>query len=362
MMKLLAITALVASAMAAEYESEVDDNADVWDLEVENSENVKATANLVARVSAIESAMVPIQSSVELAQSSMERLDAIVAEVASLKRTLVIDVAAIDKKLSESADADALNYHRDEAIKNAWSIQAAGRAARGKMITRIAAAKDLAAKTQTRANKNIIGKIAAMEKDVNKQMKAVLDNMPYQRSDEHIFQVTGFRPDEIEKYWDGKVYKSKSSDSQVRDRLFYRVKYNVVRPGYWTSNNDEMLMACHALSVHLYRQDGIERDLRPPCNHYGHHTWGGLGQCIFIMRSYFSHCGGSSSGYWRMEEACGGVPEPAIRNVPCFEDCQHNYDRHLVHYSPNHHGWRDPYNQQGYDYQLCTGGNQNFKK
>lgn len=323
---------------------------------------VAVTANLVARVAAIESAMTPVRSSVSLAQSSMDRLDAIVDEVASLKRTLVIDVGAIERRLAESAAVAALNDHKDQAIKNAWAILAAGRAARTAMVDRISKSKEMAVKTQVRANKNIANKIAAMEKDVKAQMAEVLDNMPYAKSDEHIMQVVGFKPAETEKYWDGKVYKSKSSTGEVNGRLFYSVKFNVVRPGYWTSGSDELFMACHALSVHLYRQDGIERDLRPPCNHYNHHTWGGVGNCIFIMQSYFSHCGGSSSGYWRMEEACGGVPEQGLRNSVNFEDARHNNDRHYVHRGPNSHEWRDPYQTSEYTHTLCTGGNQNYKK
>jgi len=360
--KLVAIATLAVAARAMEYTAEVDDDADVWGLGAENSDGVIVTANLNARVAAIETALTPIRSSVALAQSSMARLDAIVAEVASLKRTLVVDVGALDKKLAESAEINALNYHKDETIKNAWAIQSAGRVARAAMIARISKTKASAIKTQVRVNKNVVGKIAKMQKDVEEQMEAVLENMPFQRSDEHIFQVTGFRPDEIEKYWDGKVYKSKANNNEVAGRLFYRIQYNAVKPGYWTSNSDEMIMGCHALSVHLYRQDGVERDLRPPCNHYGHHTWGGLGNCIFIMRSYFSHCGGSSGGYWSMQESCAGVPEPVLRNMPCFEDCQHNNDRHLSHNAPNWHDWRDPYRQDGWTHTLCTGGNQNFKK
>ena len=362
MMKLLALSGLVAVATAVDYEAEVADTADVWRLGNDNVANVEVTANLLARVAAIESSMTPIRSSVTLAQSSMDRLDAIVTEVADLKRNLVVDVGVLERKLAVAASQAALDFHKDTAIQNAWAIQKAGRAARSKMIARISGAKEVIKKSQVRVNKNVIGKIAQMEIDVKAQMKAVIDSMPFKYSDEHIFQVTGFRPDEIAKYWDGKVITSKSSTGEVSGRKFYRIQYNTVRPGYWTSNSDEMLMGCHALSVHLYRQDGVERDLRPPCNHYGHHTWGGLGNCIFIYHSYFSHCGGSSSGYWRMEEACGGVPEQALRNIPCFEDCHHNNDRHLSHNGPNSNSWRDPYTESEWTHTLCTGGNQNYKK
>lgn len=306
--------------------------------------------------------MGPIQSSVSLAQSSIQRLDAIIDEVASVKRVMIVDVAALERRLAVSANIAELNNHKDMSIKNAWAIQAAGRAARKNMLDRMATAKEKAKKTQVRANAKIVGKIAEMEKEIKTQMAEVIDRIPFRLSDEHIMQVVGFKPAETEKYWDGKVYKSKSSTGEVAGRLFYSIKFNVVRPGYWTSGSDELFMACHALSVHLYRQDGIERDLRPPCNHYNHHTWGGVGNCIFIMNSYFSHCGGSSSGYWRMEEACGGVPEQTIRNSVNFEDARHNNDRHYVHKGPNSHEWRDPYQSSAYASTLCTGGNQNYRK
>jgi len=57
------------------------------------------------------------------------------------------------------------------------------------------------------------------------------------------------------------------------------------------------------------------------------------------------------------------VPEPKLRMTPHYETNQHNWDRHLVHYDrENHHGWVDPYRSSSYQYTLCTGGNQNYKR
>jgi hypothetical protein len=182
----------------------------------------------------------------------------------------------------------------------------------------------------------------------------------YTGSDAHIKQVTGFAPDEINKYWDGKVTTSTSQHGYVRGRKFYKVKFNIMTPGYWSSNSDEIFYACQALSIHLRRKDGIERDLRPPCNHWGHWKAGGLGQCVPIERSYFSHCGGG--GYWEQNRACGGVPENYLRYTIGYEENRHNYDRHLVHNDgSNWHDWRDSMSNSNWQSTMCTGGNQNFR-
>jgi len=179
-------------------------------------------------------------------------------------------------------------------------------------------------------------------------------------SDEHIKQVTGFAPDEVNKYWDGKVTTSSSNYGYVRGRKFYKVKFNIVTPGYWSANSDEIFYACMALSIHLRRKDGVERDLRPPCNHWGHWKSGGLGQCVPIENSYFSHCGGG--GYWEQNTACGGVPESYLRYTIGYEENRHNYDRHLVHNDgSNWHDWRDSQTNSNWQYAMCTGGNQNFR-
>ena len=37
-----------------------------------------------------------------------------------------------------------------------------------------------------------------------------------------------------------------------------------------SANSNEMIAACHRISKNLQKHDGIERDARLPCNHYGH--------------------------------------------------------------------------------------------
>merc|ERR1712146_123612 len=45
--------------------------------------------------------------------------------------------------------------------------------------------------------------------------------------------------------------------SEVKGRVFYKVKFNVRTPGWWSVNSDELFAACSALSTYLRRQDGM---------------------------------------------------------------------------------------------------------
>jgi hypothetical protein len=213
---------------------------------------------------------------------------------------------------------------------------------------------------RTQIEENVAPIFDEMEATIDQEMASLLGGTGFVGTDEHIKQVTGFSPDEVDKYWDGKVLTSVADASEVKGRKFYKVKFNTKQPGYFTSGADELFMACRALSVHMQRTDGIERDLRPACNHFGHDRSGGLGQCIWIYNSYFSHCGGS--GFWQQNVACGGIEEPELRMTVMYETNQHNWDRQFVHYDrANGHGWVDPYKESAFQSVLCTGGNQNYK-
>jgi hypothetical protein len=365
MLRILAASAILGLALGqgVEYSSSVSEEIDIWDVGYKNDANVKISASLIARVAAIESSSVPFQASVDLAGSSMARVDAIVAEVAAIKTAMIIDVTALKTRLKVAANQADLSHHQDVAVARQTAILQAGRAARQAMIDELEVGKAHMKVLLPRLTKKLDATMPALKKTIADNMEEILSRIPFHHSDDHIEQVTGFRPEEIEKYWDGKVIKSKAANADVVNRLFYKIVFNARNPGYWTSGSDEMFMACLALSSHLYRKDGIERDLRPACNHWGNWNIGGMGQCIKIADSYFSHCGGSNAGYWRMEQACGGVPEETLRNTISYEDATNNHDRHLIHNAPNNHYWSDPYQKnEKTKFVLCTGGNQNFKK
>jgi hypothetical protein len=351
---------LIGVAAAAVYETETEEEVEAWTLSGSNDVNVDSTSRLIARVEAIESAANPTTTAVQMAQTSMGRLDAIVDEVADLKLQLATDISRLTNTASLTGSENGLDWHKNRVVQKKWEIPASGRTARSRLVAKITAAKaKVQAKSDEVAN-TMATRMAAMENKIDDAMEAVIANAAFTGSDDHIEQVCGFRPDDVDEYWDKKVYTSSADHGEVRGRKFYRVHFNKKQPGFFTSGSDELFMACRALSVYMQRQDGLERDLRPACNTYYHHRFGGLGQCIWIHRSYFSHCGGG--GYWRQNMMCAGVPETALRNIPHYEDNQHNWDRHLAHYDrENHHGWVDPYRTSQYQHTLCTGGNQNYK-
>jgi len=196
--------------------------------------------------------------------------------------------------------------------------------------------------------------------ETEKLIDEAVGTLPFWGSEEHLHQVTGFYSHEVDKYWDGKAVVSTSDHGDVKGRIFYRVKYNIRTPGYWSGNSAELFMACSALSTYLRSKDGLERDLRPVCNHQHHARHGGTRGCIWIRGSYFSHCGGG--GYWRVNEACGGVPEEWLRQSVPYELNRHNNDRHLVHQNcANCHRWWDPYTPGEFQYTICSGGNRHYK-
>ena len=73
MRTVFALLAVATTAMAMEYSAEVPDNADIWDIGSVNAAKAQLSANLVARVAALESAARPFKASVELASSSIAR-------------------------------------------------------------------------------------------------------------------------------------------------------------------------------------------------------------------------------------------------------------------------------------------------
>ena len=297
---------------------------------------------------------------VKLAATTMARIDNVMAKVAEVRQEVTGSMAKLTKQVESTisfkewvAHDVALRAVQKAAMEQAAANSAALEAELFEPVVVIEGELE-------NFEKDVDAAIEAMEARVAEAKADAMQSTTYTGSDAHIKQVTGFAPDEVNKYWDGKVTTSTSSYGYVRGRKFYKVKFNIVSPGYWSANSDEIFYACQALSIHLRRKDGIERDLRPPCNHWGHWKSGGLGQCVPIESSFFSHCGGG--GYWEQNQACGGVPESYLRYTIGYEENRHNYDRHLVHNEhSNWHDWRDSQTASKWDSAMCTGGNQNFR-
>jgi len=353
--------ALAACASAQQYAYESYEESELWQF---NGDAEASAANLdllEARVAAIEGNQGMVVSGVQLAQSSMVRVDGIVDEVSTISGEIAAAVSELESThstLVSESDVASMTYTINKVLGDAVrDDEKAGKEAKAG----VKASVDNLKASADALEKAVAEKIAGMEAIIDDSVKAVQKNGAFYGSDAHIKQVCGFDPiEDIEKYWDGKVYTSTADNGEVRGRKFYKVKFNINQRGYFTSGSDELFFACSALSKYLRSVDGISRDLRPPCNHQWHNRVGGLGQCIFIWRSYFSHCGGG--GYWRQNEACAGVPEVALRMTVNYEMAQHNWDRHLAHNSrENSHDWVSPYRTSSHEYVMCTSGNQNYK-
>jgi hypothetical protein len=358
--KLFTILAVAGLAQAKVYERSQPEHQDMYDTRDKVAQTTADAELLDVRVSVMETTQEYTAVGVKLSAFTIARIDGVVAKVGAVKSEIDRVMLAQGQKVDNT-----VSY--DDWIAYDQSFKAAGAAATDAAAAATKALGDL----ELDSARKIADELTVFEATVDDAMDALRADVAdaveeagswstFLRTDEHIEQVVGFKPDDIEKYWDGKVVTSTSNQGYVRGRKFYRVMFNAHTPGYWSANSDEIFMACTALSIHLRRQDGIERDLRPPCNHWGHWKAGGLGQCIMIEHSYFSHCGGG--GYWEQNTACGGVPETYLRYTIGYEENRHNRDRHLSHNDgSNWHDWRDSQVSSAWKYAMCTGGNQNFK-
>jgi hypothetical protein len=292
----------------------------------------------------------------------MGRVDGIVAEIGNLRRDLSAGVSELNSAQEASISTDILTDATNEIQRKLdRAVLADKRAGIDATPGILMAANNLQA-VQDNLKASVYGKMDALGDFIDSAVDEVASKAVTYGTDGHIKQVCGFTPDEHEKYWDGKIHTSTANEGKVKGRRFYKVQFNIKQNGYFTSGGDELMLACMALSKHLRMKDGIERDLRPVCNHYGHNNVGGLGQCIFIYRSYFSHCGGG--GYWEQNRACGGVKEAELRMSIFWENNQHNHDRQFSHNNgANSHSWQNPYQQNNnYKHTFCSGGNMNFRK
>lgn len=361
MMKVLALLACVAMASAEVLDVSVEESVDVWKAFDTNTDIAAQLSSLEGRVTSMEALGDAVGSAISVSQSSTARLDELVAEVAALKQKLAVDVAELESGISTAGQKQHLNMLREHASNTAQTIvTGAVNGIQAVKLASVSTANTIRATLDAgdRAVDEALANIDDLVADGVEQAKKLA---PFSGTPDHIKQVTGIDYKNTKSYlvWEK---ASQSSSGYVRGRKFYKVKFNLAKPGYFTSGSDELFMACRALSMALFEKDGKERDLVPPCNHWSRHqNVGGQGQCIMIERSYFSHCGGG--GYWSWQIACGGIKESDLRGIVGYESTWENYDRHLCHRNgANSHTWCNPYSQTTtYQYTLCTSNNVNFK-
>lgn len=351
---ILCIAALATSALASR------ESASIWGISEDQKNMADGAASVSATLDKMESLAAKVGPAAKIALTSVERIDNAFDKVGDAKSEITAGIAQMNAALQDTVSfAEAakgieeakakINEHRDAGVEALHQYRQA-----------VAANFEKASGNAKKIGEESTKLISQMQDAVKKAIDGAKKKGVFYFTDEHIYQLTGFYPNEIEKYWDGDAIISTSSRSEVKGRVFYKVKFNVRTPGWWSVNSDELFAACSALSTYLRRQDGIERDLRPPCNHYNHDRVGGMGQCIHIDHSYFSHCGGG--GYWQDNIACGGIPEPKLRYTVGYETLEHNYAHHLVHRNrANSHEWRDALRSSEYEYVMCTGGNSAFR-
>jgi len=264
--------------------------------------------------------------------------------------------------MAAGGDASTIMEAGEKIYQAAFKLEQETQATRRSLSESVQGQLEVIERAASEAQADVNDAFAELESMVDDSIAQAMETAPFYGSDKHIEQVTGIKIDEWSDYWDGKPIKSQGTVSNVAGRLYYKVKFNLNNPGWFSGNADELTWACRALSIHLRRKDGKERDLRPVCNHYSRHgLYGGQGSCAYVDRSYFSHCGGG--GYWRMEEACGGAPEEWLRMSVFWEDHHDGEDRILRHDNgPNRHSHVSPYQNRGDSATtICTSANDNYK-
>lgn len=358
--KFVALAATVAVA-AATFDGDVREEQEFWSQGDLHQASHAKLGSLNQRTQGLSDGVPSIVAGVKLVQSNIGRINGMVKSLSDLRGDTVAAQQATEYNMHGALSTAEWKDGAAEA-----TATAAAAVQRAQALIKIdgisgalKAATSLAAMTQNKLDKEMKAKASEITKAINAKLTAVKPANYF--SENHIKQVTGYASSEASKYWDGKTYTSTADEGEVKGRKFYKVKYNIKSRGYWTSNSNELFMACRALSNHLRSKDGKERDLRPPCNHYNHRRTGGLGQCVWIRRSYFSHSH-NGGGYWGFNQAGGGIREEVLRNTAGYEQNNHNNDHHLVHRGPNSHTWVKAYRSHAYEYTMCTSGNRFYKE
>jgi hypothetical protein len=134
-------------------------------------------------------------------------------------------------------------------------------------------------------------------------------------------------------------------------RIFYKVKFNIMNPGFFYPNRDEMKQACTRLSQDLEDLDGVDRDLKPACDV----DWACDGDGVRLSGTYLSNCGCGSRPRYRQ---CAGMSEEMLGGA-CMYNRQNSWNgcHMLRHDGLNcHHHWADCYARSGVqcEHTICT--------
>jgi hypothetical protein len=151
-----------------------------------------------------------------------------------------------------------------------------------------------------------------------------------------------------------------NTENGHKRRMFYKVEFNPNAPGYFECDRRELFAACRQLSEDLEEHDGIDRDLRPVCDHdhgqglNANHYCGD--QSVILRESYLSHCGGS--GNHRRSQHCIGMEDDFLAGA-VFYNREHHWNGCWMHRHegrPNAHEWVNQKHESGRDAMttVCT--------
>merc|ERR1719230_710324 len=185
--------------------------------------------------------------------------------------------------------------------------------------------------------KQVDAKISAQAAKDAAARKAIVDNLG-----KLMYQG------DIDKY----LVTTWQSSSYHNNRKYFKIKFNPNRPGYFSCGAAEFRTACTALNTALRGSDGVDRALKPVCNHASFTD----GNCVRLSSSYLSHCG--CGGSYRRWPHCAGMPESFLVKTILYNRHGWHGWHHLSHNGVCSHSWRSCNGQHSsYPYTICTSSN-----
>jgi len=270
-----------------------------------------------------------------LADNTIKKTTEIQVEQANQAKDLkkvLDDLAGIERKIDGTVDAlkkDVAKSLQEGDAKIAASVKkAAADAAQAKKDADAAATKSTAALKQ---------QVDAATKPV----KALSDN--YEK-DSLFFTRRTFQ------LIDWKVGQGRGAG-----RVFYKTNYNPGAPGFFNCDRRELRTACSDLSAYLKSRDGVDRALKPACNHPSYCG----SQGVQLPSSYLSHYSNvNNEGY--------GLPFTFVSGVMMYNREHTWHGCHmLVNRGTRHdHTWTNSHDHSTNKGRstLCTSSNSNYKK
>ena len=273
----------------------------------------------------------------DLAKDTIKTTTAVQVEQANQAKDLkkvLDDLAGIERKI----DGTVNDLKKDVAK----SLQE-GDAKIAASVRKSEAAQAQSKKDATAASDKSAAALKKQVDDATKPLKALAEN--YAKDSLYFmkdtFQLLGY----------------KVGQGRGAGRVFYKVNYNPGSPGFFQceGNHRELQTACRDLSTMLKARDGVDRALKPACDHPSHCRGSG----VSLPGSYLSHYSNvNNEGYGMPQAWMSGV---MMYNHPhSWHGCHMlvNRGRNNDHYWTHHH---DHTTAKGRS-TLCTGSNSNYKK